>query len=88
MKSHRQSPGNPVESVALRVSIKADRATARSIKRLFPSAKLRNGTCEFTLAGERPDEMATKVGEMLERLRGVLTPPKGFKNQKKASKQE
>ncbi|MDV3293274.1 MAG: hypothetical protein LYZ70_03295 [Nitrososphaerales archaeon] len=88
MKSRRQSPDNPVESVELRVSIKTDRATAQSIKRLFPSAKLKQGTCELTLTGERPDELAAKAGEMLEGLRSVLAPPKGFKNQEKASKQE
>ncbi len=87
MKSRRQSPSNPVGSVTLRVSIKADRATAQSIMRLFPSAKVKLGTCELTLTGERPAEMAARAGEMLEQLRGVLTPPKGFKNQEKASKQ-
>ncbi len=88
MKSRRQSPDNPVESVELRVSVKTDRVTARRIKRLFPSAKLKQGTCEIMLTGERPDELAAKAGEMLEGLRSVLAPPKDFKNQGKASTQE
>jgi hypothetical protein len=66
--------------VELKVSIRADRATAQRIKDLVPSAKVRRGSCELKVAGESPAEVAKKAEEMMERLREVLSSPKDFKN--------
>ncbi len=88
MKSRRRSPDNPVEFVELRVSIRADRATSDRIRELFPSAKVRSGTCELTVDGEKPADVAVKAGEMLDKLRRVLAPPKGFKNPEGAPTQD
>lgn len=71
---------DPVESVELTISIKADRATAERIKGLVPSAKVKSGTCEMKLAGEHPADLAQRAEELMEKLRGVIGSPKDFKN--------
>jgi hypothetical protein len=79
---------NPIESVELRVSIRADRATAERIRELFPSAKVRNGSCELKVVGERPADVAAKAEEMMQKLRGVVASPKDFKNPERSSVQK
>jgi len=69
----------------LKVSIRAEKETAKRIKELFPSAKLKNGACELTLEGERPAEVALLAGEMLEKLRRVVFQPKDFKKRDASS---
>jgi hypothetical protein len=71
---------DPVESVELTISIKADKATAERIKGLVPSAKVRSGTCEMKLAGEHPADLAQRAEELMEKLREVIGSPKDFKN--------
>ena len=70
---------DPIESVELTVSIRADRVTAEKIKSLIPSAKVRSGTCEVKLAGERPADVAQRAEEVMEKLREVFGSPKDFK---------
>jgi len=70
----------PVESVELTVSIKADRATAERIKKLVPSAKVKRGSCELKVVGERPAEVAQRAEEIMEKLREVVGSQKDFKN--------
>jgi len=65
---------NPVESVELKVSIRADRATADRIRRIFPSAKVRDGTCELKVVGDKPADVAARTEEMMEKLRGAVSP--------------
>lgn len=79
---------NPVKSVELKVSIKADRATAEMIRGLFPSAKVRKGSCELKVVGEKPDDVAARAEEMIEKLRGVVSLPKDFKNAERSQPQK
>jgi len=79
---------NPVESVELRVSIRADRATAERIRKLFPSARVRNGSCEMRVVGERTADVAAKAEEMMQRLREIVAPPKDFKIAERPSSQK
>ena len=71
---------DPIESVELTVSIRANKAMAGKIKELVPSAKVRSGSCELKLMGERPAEVAQRAEEIMEKLREVLSSPKDFKN--------
>jgi len=75
----RPKPDRPIESVELRISFRADRATAEAIKRMIPSAVLRNGVCVLKIEGEQPGDVADKAREILEKIRGMAGPSKGFK---------
>jgi len=75
-----KSRNDPIESVHLTISIRADRETAGKIKELIPSARLREGSCELKLEGEQPAEVAQEAEEMMEKLREVVGTPKDFKN--------
>lgn len=77
----------PVESVELTVSIKADRATAERIKELVPSAKVKSGSCELKVVGERPADVAQRAEEIMEKLRVVFGSPKDFKNAERSPRQ-
>lgn len=72
--------GDPVESVELTITIRADKATATKIKGLIPSAKVRRGSCELKVVGEHPAEVARRAEEMMEKLRESVGSPKDFKN--------
>jgi len=72
--------GDPIESVELRISIKADKATSERIRVLVPSAKVRRGSCELWVSGKSPAEVARKAEEIMEALREVVSSPKDFKN--------
>jgi hypothetical protein len=75
----RQKPDRPIESVELRISFRAGRTTAEAIKRTIPAAVLRNGTCVLKIEGEQPGDVADKAREILEKIRRVAGPSKGFK---------
>ncbi|MDA4124967.1 MAG: hypothetical protein OK438_05910 [Thaumarchaeota archaeon] len=86
MTSPRRSPGKPIESVQLRITFKADRATAASLKKSIPFAVLRDGGCEVKVEGESPGEVAERAREMLEILRGIAQTQKGYKQSEGLSK--
>ncbi len=79
MTSLRRSHDRPIESVELRITFRTDRATAAKIRESIPGAVLRNGGCEVKVEGEEPGEVAERAREILEKLRGVVQAPKGFK---------
>ena len=79
---------NPIESVELRVSIRADRETSDRIRQLFPSARARNGGIELKVTGEKPSDVAARAEEMLLKLREAVAVPKGFKNPERSSAQK
>ncbi|MBI3840375.1 MAG: hypothetical protein HY297_00205 [Thaumarchaeota archaeon] len=49
------------------------------MKASIPWAVVRGGSCELKLKGEEPAEIAERAHEVLEKLRGILETPKGFK---------
>ena len=65
----RRRPGRPVESVALKITFRADRGTTDRIKELVPSAVVRGRTCEVKIEAEAPTEMAEKAKAILEKIR-------------------
>lgn len=75
----RRKPDKPIESVELRISFRADRATAEAIKRTIPSAVLRNGVCILKIEGGQPGDVAEKAREVLEKIRDMAGLSKGFK---------
>jgi hypothetical protein len=46
---------------------------------MIPSAVLRNGVCVLKIEGEQPGDVADKAREILEKIRGMAGPSKGFK---------
>jgi hypothetical protein len=74
MTSPRRRPDRPVESVQLRISFKADRATSARIKEAVPSAVLKNRGCEVTIEGSEAGEVADRARDVLEKLREALGP--------------
>ena len=76
----RRKASEPVEFVELTVSIRADRATAERIRELVPKARVKRGSCELKVVGERPADVAQRAEEMMEKLRDVVGSPKDFKN--------
>ncbi len=79
MTSAHPRTARPIESVELKITFRADRATAAKIKQAIPSAVIRNGSCEVRVEGEQPGEVADKAREMLEKLRAIVEAPKEFK---------
>jgi len=74
----RRRPDRPIESVELRISFRADRATAEATKLAVPTAVLSNGVCILKIEGEQPGDVADKAREVLEKIRGVAGTSKGF----------
>jgi hypothetical protein len=69
MTSPRPRPDKPIQSVALRISFKADKKTAAAVRQLFPSAKVHNGMCEVKIETEQPSEAVEKTRALLEKIR-------------------
>ncbi len=67
----RPRQGRPVESVELRISIRADRETTNRIKEEIPSAVIRGGGCEVMIVAEQPGEMAERAKTILDKLRAI-----------------
>jgi hypothetical protein len=72
MTSPRRRQDSPVEFVTLKIAFKADKKMAISIKEAFPSAKVRNGECEFRIEAEKPAEVTEKARELLEKIRSII----------------
>ena len=72
MTSPRRRQDRPIESVALKITFRADRETTRRIKELVPSAVLRKGSCEVSIEADGPSEVAAQAKGILEKIRGVV----------------
>jgi len=72
LTSRRQGQDRPIESLALKVTFRADRESAARIKELIPTAQIRGGVCTVELEAREPAEMAEKARKVLEKLRGVV----------------
>jgi len=71
MSSRRRSRDNPIESVALKLTFRADRKTSALVKRSIPAAVIRKGACEIKIEGSLPEEVAAKAKEVLERVHAI-----------------
>jgi len=69
MSSRRRRRDRPIESLALKITFRADRDSASRVKRLIPSARVSGGVCRIELEAKEPAEMAEKAREVLEKLR-------------------
>ncbi len=72
MTSPRRRQDRPIESVALRITLRADRDTTARIKELIPSAEVRGGICRLSVGAREPAEVAEKAKAILEKLRTVV----------------
>jgi hypothetical protein len=72
LTSRRQRQDRPIESLALKITFRADRESAARIRELIPTAQIRGGVCRVELEAKEPAEMAEKAMEVLEKLRGVV----------------
>ena len=77
--SRKRKSDRPIESVELKITFRADKATALKIKEAIPSAVLKRGGCEIRIDGEQPGDVADKARVLLEKLRGIAETPKDFK---------
>jgi hypothetical protein len=71
MTSPRRRPDRPIESVALKITFRADRTITSKIKELVPSAAVRGGVCEVKIEAEHPAEVAEKARAILEKIRAA-----------------
>ena len=72
MNSRRQRQDRPIESLALKITFRADRESAARIRELLPSVQVRGGVCRVELEAKEPAEMAEKAREVLEKLRVAM----------------
>jgi hypothetical protein len=72
MTSRRRKQDRPIESLALKITFRADRESAARIRELIPTAQIHGGVCRVVLDAREPSEMAEKAKEVLEKLRGVV----------------
>jgi hypothetical protein len=72
LTSPRRKQDRPIESVALKVTFRADRETAAKIKDVIPGAVVRGGVCEVRIEAEEPGEVAEKAKLLLEKIRTVV----------------
>jgi len=72
MNSRRRRRDRPIESLALKITFRADRESAAKIRELIPTAQIRGGVCKVELEANEPAEMADRAREVLEKLRGVV----------------
>ncbi len=70
--SPRQRPDRPIESVALKITFRADRETTSKIKEVVPSARVRGGVCEVRIEAEQPSEVAARAKALLEKIRTAV----------------
>jgi hypothetical protein len=68
----RRSRGRPIESVALKITFKADKETTAKIRGAIPSAVGRKGGCEVNIEAEHPNDVAEKAKVILEKIRTVV----------------
>lgn len=71
MTSPKPRRGRPIESVALKITFRADRETARRIREAVPSAILRGGVCEVRIEGELPSVVAQRAKELLDKVKAI-----------------
>lgn len=72
MTSPKRSRDRPIESVALRISLRADEARTAKIRELIPSVQVRSGVCHLSIEAEEPAEVAEKARVLLEKLRAAM----------------
>ena len=72
MSSRRRRPDRPIESLALKITFRADRETGVRVREVLPSAKVSGGVCRVELEAKEPAEMAEKARDVLEKLRDVM----------------
>ena len=72
MTSPRRSRDRPIESVALRISLRADEARTAKIREAVPSVQVRGGVCHLSIEAEDPAEVAEKAKVLLEKLRAAM----------------
>ena len=72
MNSRRQRQDRPIESLALKITFRADRESAARIRELLPSVQVRGGVCRVELEAKEPAEMAEKARVVLEKLRVAM----------------
>ena len=77
MTSPRRSQERPIESVELKISIRADRETSRKIKEAIPSAVTKGGACEVKITAQRPADVMEAAKVVLEKLRAIERPQAG-----------
>jgi len=64
--------------VALKIAFKADRVLSEAIKSKIPFAEVRGRDCVLRINGSNPGEVAEKTREILEVIRSLAEPSKGF----------
>ena len=84
MTSRQRSRDRPIESVKLKITFRADKTTAKSMKDMFPGAKYRGGACEFVVEGESPEDVSVKAQQLLKGLNETIATGKDFKEPKAA----
>jgi hypothetical protein len=71
LTSRRQRHDRPIESLALKITFRADSQAAARIRELLPTARVSGGVCRVELEATEPAEMAEKAKALLEKLRAV-----------------
>jgi hypothetical protein len=71
LNSPKRKRDRPIESVALKISLRADRDRTAKIKELVPSVQVRGGVCHFRIEADEPAEAAEKARVLLEKLRTI-----------------
>jgi hypothetical protein len=72
LTSPRRKPDRPIESVALKITFRADRETTAKIMEVIPGAVVRGGVCEVRIEAKEPGEVAEKAKLLLEKIRTVV----------------
>jgi hypothetical protein len=79
LTSTRRRQGSPVRSVYLTVSFRSTKGQASELKSFVPALTFRNGVCKVRIATKSTKEAAENARELLERVREIVKPAKGFK---------
>jgi hypothetical protein len=72
LTSPKRRRDRPIQSVALKISLRADRDRRAKIKELIPSAQVRGGVCQIRIEADEPAEVAERARVLLEKLRTVV----------------